>query len=35
MKKFWTSMALLLLVSGVLSGCKISDLHKKEIKEAK
>ena len=35
MKKFWTSMALLLLVSGVLSGCKISDLQKKEIKEAK
>lgn len=34
MKKFWISMALLLLVSGVLTGCK-ADLHKKQIKEAK
>ncbi|MCI7740298.1 MAG: GerMN domain-containing protein [Lachnospiraceae bacterium] len=34
MKKFCMSMALLLLVSGVLTGCKF-DFQRKEIKEAK
>lgn len=34
MKKFCINMAILLLVSGVLTGCKV-DFQKKEIKEAK
>lgn len=35
MKKFCISMALLLMVSGVLTGCRLEDLFKENIKEAK